>query len=277
MTRLPRLQTLSHKALLPPHVEIFIIPPFSYSSDALANEQRFNIASHTGDEPKVVEKSRELLKRGVSRKLTFLRQVHGTKIVRAGCNKRLSGYPTSGGSLYDELSSGIDVGNDVTGDGIITDSSDYACFIQTADCVPLLLYSSSPHEIAAIHIGWRGLLAGIISTALQHFDAEVNKLGAFIGPAIGEQHFELDSETSQGFVKRAQEIGYQPVVKARQDRFFVDLKETVKRELAQLGVRTIYKSRLCTYEDPRLPSYRRATHQSLVCRDRLISLIRFKD
>ena len=51
-------------------------------------------------------------------------------------------------------------------DASYTNESGVVCAVMTADCLPLLVCSTDGAQVAAIHAGWRGLLAGVISNTV---------------------------------------------------------------------------------------------------------------
>lgn len=72
-------------------------------------------------------------------------------------------------------------------DAAVTSSAQIALCVQTADCVPLVLWSDEG-VIAAVHVGWRGLEAGIVEETLRILrEKTVTSLSAFIGPSIGPE------------------------------------------------------------------------------------------
>jgi len=67
--------------------------------------------------------------------------------------------------------------------------------IVTADCVPILLASSSGRVVAAIHAGWRGLAKGVVQAgleALREHSTSSEPIVAVIGPHIGRCCYEVD-------------------------------------------------------------------------------------
>ena len=70
--------------------------------------------------------------------------------------------------------------------------------MRVADCVPILLASSTTGVVAAVHAGWRGVVAHVIDAA---FDAERDRLDAFdlaaIGPCIGACCFEIGDDVDR--------------------------------------------------------------------------------
>src|SRR5262249_7416420 len=51
-------------------------------------------------------------------------------------------------------------------DGLWTTSLKMPCLVLTADCLPVLLCDTKGTVVAALHCGWRGILAGIIEEAV---------------------------------------------------------------------------------------------------------------
>ena len=79
-------------------------------------------------------------------------------------------------------------------DSLITRRTDLALSIQTADCIPIALWSLDG-VIAAVHAGWRGLEAGVIETTTRSMRAQTSAaLHAFIGPSIGPECYEFGAE-----------------------------------------------------------------------------------
>ena len=58
-------------------------------------------------------------------------------------------------------------GNIKDGDALITDKTKTAIGVFTADCVPVILVDTSKGVIAAIHSGWKGTKALIVSKTIE--------------------------------------------------------------------------------------------------------------
>jgi YfiH family protein len=75
-------------------------------------------------------------------------------------------------------------------DAIIATEPEMAVGVRVADCVPILLADSKTGAVAAVHAGWRGVVSGVIASAM--------KLHAFdlaaIGPCIGPCCFEIGDD-----------------------------------------------------------------------------------
>ena len=147
-----------------------------------------------------------------------------------------------------EVVSGMDQGE---GDALITRTPGVLLSVRTADCVPILLASEG--EVAAVHAGWRGLVAGVIEATLDRLHSV--PLAATIGPCISVEHYEVGSE----LVDEVAACGVPAEVFLREDlgdRPHVDLKRAAAWKLEQAGIRTEVLP-VCTWEDERFPSYRR--------------------
>ncbi len=74
-------------------------------------------------------------------------------------------------------------------DALVTDQPNVGLLIQQADCQAVLLHDPVSQVIAAIHNGWRGSVANIISKTIdkmhQHFGAEPVNIKAVISPSLG--------------------------------------------------------------------------------------------
>lgn len=89
------------------------------------------------------------------------------------------------------------------GDAAISTQGGFLLGIQTADCVPILLADTRRRVVAAIHAGWRGTLARIVTKTLGRmrleFGTDPEDLVAAVGPAIGPCCYEVGPEVAQAF------------------------------------------------------------------------------
>lgn len=136
------------------------------------------------------------------------------------------------------------------GDALITRAAGLALAVVTADCVPVLATDGS--RIAAIHAGWRGVAGRIVQAALEPWPSPPRV--AWIGPAIGGDVYEVGEEVAERVVEASHPQFCRP---GARDRPHVDLGGAVAWQLAQLGVREIRRSPLCTLSTPELWSWRR--------------------
>ncbi|BCB96929.1 laccase domain protein [Dissulfurispira thermophila] len=73
-------------------------------------------------------------------------------------------------------------------DAVITNRKDILIGVQTADCVPILLYDKKTHVVGAVHAGWRGTAEGIlkktIEVMVERFYSIPSDIMVATGPAI---------------------------------------------------------------------------------------------
>jgi YfiH family protein len=87
-------------------------------------------------------------------------------------------------------------------DAILSRDSQRVISVRTADCVPILLSNADGSVVAAIHAGWRGIVAEIIPAAVKRTTAsggDAATLRAAIGPCIGMEAFEVGAEVLAEF------------------------------------------------------------------------------
>lgn len=86
-------------------------------------------------------------------------------------------------------------------DALITNEQNICITIQTADCVPVLLYDTKQQAIAVIHAGWRGTMHNICSLTLEAmanaYKSEACDIKAIIGPSISAAWYEVSDELIQ--------------------------------------------------------------------------------
>ncbi len=119
-------------------------------------------------------------------------------------------------------------------DGIVAEpASGAAAGVRVADCVPILLGDTSSGRVAAVHAGWRGVVAEIAAVAMTHMSSSA--VVAAIGPCIGACCFEVGEDV-------ATKVGGATVadVVARRDtergKAWIDLRRGVRAQLVALGV-----------------------------------------
>ena len=198
----------------------------------------FNLAQHVGDEATTVERNRLYLQQylGLPSSPYWLNQTHSTQVLRLDHN------PTSRNA-----------------DASITQQSNIACVVLTADCLPILICNQAGTEIAAIHAGWRGLAQGIIENTIRALSSEPDELLIWLGPAISQAAFEIDEEVRQAFVTSNAKASY-AFENSTLHKYHADLYLLARQRLMQLGIQLIYGGNFCTYRQNDLfYSYRRQT------------------
>jgi polyphenol oxidase len=158
---------------------------------------------------------------GVSGPRYAVRQVHGSDIADVACD-----------------AAGCDA------DAIICDRADRAVVIRTADCAAVLLASGDGGTIAAVHAGWRGVVAEVISAAA----AAMRKRGApathaAVFPCISAANYEVGPEVWSEFAARG--LPHERALGT--DRGRVDVAGACAAQLRAAGVGEVEVSGICTF------------------------------
>lgn len=217
-----------------------------------------NLGWSVGDDPRAVEENHQRLAAAVGHDRASLRlatQVHGANVLDADrvTRDRKSEPPGSGHDALVARQGGVAIG------------------VRTADCVPVLVADSATGAVAAIHAGWRGIVLGVIESALDALAPDRSTRGsliAAIGPHIRADHFEV----GQDVAKQIADASDASVVIARTPRPHVDLARAIRLQLERAGVRSSQIDDVggCTLAEPeRFHSHRRDGDRS----GRMLSVI----
>jgi polyphenol oxidase len=190
--------------------------------------ESLNLGILTADEPeRVVENRRRLCARvgADPDTATMAWQVHGADVTEArprGIVKR---------TIFDRC------------DGLWTERRDLAMVLLTADCFPLALARTNGRPgLAVLHVGWKGLLAGIVDAGLGALGG--GPVAAAVGPGIGPCCYEVGEEVAAPYRER---FGAD-VVRGRN----LDLGEAAERALRAAGVESVHRTGHCTACEPEL-------------------------
>lgn len=147
-------------------------------------ERVWNLAETDWDRPASVEHNRRRLLQCLQANsfcLVRLEQIHSALI------RQVSEVPSK----------------PLRGDGVMTNRSGLLLAVQTADCVPVLLADRRRRVVAAIHAGWRGLVARIVEKAVGDlrmlYDSAPTDLVVAIGPCIGVCCYEVGADVAHAF------------------------------------------------------------------------------
>ncbi len=235
----------------PDHVRA--VTSLRFSGHSQGPFDSFNLSTAQGDDPAAVQANRQQLRKelNLSCEPAWLHQVHSKVVVAA--ETVLNTAPAA--------------------DASITTEPQVACAVLTADCLPILLCNTAGSQVAAIHAGWRGILAGVISATLARLHGDPKQWLAWLGPAIGPTAFEVGSEVHQAFLAKdpAAHSAFQPKPQSQtNDQWLANIYLLAQHELRQQGLSQIFGGEYCTYSDPeRFFSYRRDQGNT----GRMVSLI----
>jgi polyphenol oxidase len=225
--------------------------------------ESLNLGDHVQDDPSHVAVNRGRWAHAIGATAVFLRQVHGTRILRLGAER--AAPPAA--------------------DGCVSTRKGVACTILVADCLPILLCDAQGRAVAAAHAGWRGLAGvgpqsgpeatvsesseGIVETvvraladALDCLPAQAApQLMAWLGPCIGPRAFEVGPEVKAAF-ERGDPTAASLFRPHGPGKWLANLPGLARRRLARAGVRQVHgndgSTPWCTVANPsRYFSYRR--------------------
>jgi polyphenol oxidase len=221
----------------PPHVRAAAtLRTGGVSTGAYAS---LNLGSHVGDDPAAVAENRRRIREALRlpAEPLWLNQVHGAHVHRAESRGEAMDAPTA--------------------DACVAFGADQICAVLTADCLPVLLCDRDGKSVAAVHAGWRGLVAGVLAATIEVLDSEPGRLIAWLGPAIEQDAFEVGAEVRDQFIARDPGNASAFVENAR-GRWQADIGALARIALARLGVTDIYGGGWRCYDDrERFFSYRR--------------------
>lgn len=201
------------------------------SSDA---PYTFSLALHTGEEKKQIIKNREEIQKCFDLKVEFIvaNQTHSDHI------EIIKKRETKGWSTMKDAVENCDA--------LITNLHGVVLTILTADCVPILMYDREHQVIAAVHAGWKGTRAKILSKTVQKmkevFGTEPSNVKVGIAPSIGKCCYEVGEDVAKYF------FDIEEGVARSQKKYMLDLPLINKKQLLELGVKeeNIEMSHICT-------------------------------
>ena len=125
-------------------------------------------------------------------------------------------------------------------DGLMTAIPGVILTVFSADCIPVLLYDPRRRVIAALHAGWRGTAAGIVTVAVGQmasvYGSDPADILAAIGPGIGQCCFETHEDVPNAMTA-AMAGGVLPFIQLKDNgKFAVDLKGINAKRLELAGV-----------------------------------------
>jgi YfiH family protein len=177
-----------------------------------------DMADPTGVDPVVAGRRRAV----VDRPWTWLRQVHGARVVVVDA---------AGG------------GAGQTADAAVSASPTAALAVLTADCAPVV-FASPEGVIGVAHAGWRGLLAGVVEqTVAAMRGLGASDVAAGLGPCIHPECYRFTAPALDDLVAR---FGPAVVGRHRRGGPGLDLPATVRCCLERAGAWLALDAYICT-------------------------------
>jgi polyphenol oxidase len=191
--------------------------------------ESLNLGILTEDDPNRVVENRRRLCEAVGADAgtaTMAWQVHGNAVTEAKPKGILER------TVFDQC------------DGLWTDRPGQAMALVTADCFPVAIARADGGKpgLCVLHVGWRGLLEGIVASGTGALGE--GPLTAAVGPGIGACCYEVGAEVAGPFRER---FGADVVVDGR-----LDLCAATERALREAGVASVERSSHCTACEPEL-------------------------
>ncbi len=195
----------------------------------------------------IAENARRLMKAigAPEAAMVRVRQVHGSQVYACAGDERF-GPP------------------EAEADGVIAASARTAACVRTADCVPVLLACTATGAVAAVHAGWRGIVAGVVSQTIAQMRARHGSRSAgilaAIGPCIGAGVYEVGAETAAEFERAGLGEFVLAAGAGGRAKEHLDCFGAVREQLLLAGIPldSVDGQELCTVGTPReFFSYRR--------------------
>ena len=173
-----------------------------------------------------------------SYRFCFLKQVHGSKILKASVDKVMEA------------------------DGHWTEKKYLALVVHTADCLPIFLMRDN--IICSLHAGWRGVEKKIVLSALSSLPVLChNDLGVSIGPHILKENFVVDEDVAKKLANSSSQ-GKNMVQKRKRGKYSVDLIGIVQDQIqSRMSVKNYYLFKVDTFSSNLFYSFRRTAEKKV--------------
>lgn len=156
-----------------------------------------NLGYSSGDQLSQVDANRAAVARAFDLEphlLLTVNQVHGSEIL-----------------VVDQPNPEVSHFQRVDSDAIITNQRNILVGILVADCFPVILYDQQRHVAGVVHLGWRGMAAGLLGRtvhAMQEiFGCRPQDLCAAVGPGIAAHSYEVDRPVRDAFRQGSDQWG----------------------------------------------------------------------
>jgi hypothetical protein len=165
-------------------------------------------------------------------------------------------------------------------DGLISERSQQAVWVCSADCTPALIADATTGNVAAVHAGWRGTAQKIVPIAIHRLVSQGSQLSdirVVLGPAIAGEIYQVSHQVAlevgatisridpespaEKNLESLMALPNAPILPdATPGRVRLDVRRVNQLQLEQLGLvaEQIAIAPHCTYQDPvNFFSYRR--------------------
>lgn len=192
--------------------------------------ESLNLGILTADDPERVVENRRRLAESVGidpDRARMAWQRHGTEVRKASAEGILAP-----GTRHEPC------------DGFWSDEPGQGMMLLTADCLPVAIARANGRRpaLAVLHVGWRGLLEGIVQNGVAALGG--GPLAAAVGPGIGPCCYEVGHDVAEPFQAR---FGGEVLEDGK-----LDLWRAAELALSETGVGEVERTDLCTFCHPEL-------------------------
>jgi len=233
-----------HYQLFEPHTNLVAITTERDGGVSTGNYQSLNLCHYVNDLPENVTRNRQLFCDKLNihhNQLVFPRQTHSDRLLVIDAH-----FLQQSTEKQSALLEGVDA--------LITAEKNICIGINTADCVPILLFDSKQQVIAVAHAGWRGTVARIAAKTaqqmIQQFHCAAEDLLVAIGPSISQKNYEVGNDVFAEFVKADFPTGKFFSKNPHSDKLQLDLWAANRWQLEELGIlpEHIEVAGICTFD-----------------------------
>lgn len=195
-----------------------------------------NLGFGVGDDDACVEENQARLCRALGiAEFWRVQQVHGRDVLS----------PAPGDD--------IDASASIEADALVAKNGQ-AVAVRAADCLPLLLADRETGVVAAVHCGWRSVVAGIVELVSSQLGGYPRNWVGAIGPHIRPDNFEIGEEVARQLVHSSASSA----ASRREGKYFGHLSVAVRMQLRVVGMADDQLEDVgCDSYETRFFSYRR--------------------
>lgn len=190
-------------------------------------------------EETIFNRSRILEKLGFTIKdLVFMQQIHGSRV-------QIVDVKSSNEALIDT-------------DGIITNIPGIVLMAQSADCALVSLYDSLNNVIGLVHVGWRGVVNGIIPKTIdimkKKYGTNLKDISIRFSPHAQPCCYEVGEELKNEFFMFPEDV-----FQKGRENYYLDIGKAIFWQICSYDIpeENIIPSNLCTICSKDYFSYRR--------------------
>jgi len=190
-----------------------------------------NCALNVSDDKKIVDKNRNLISKYCNIKkenMVFVNQTHSSKVIEIRREN---------------------IGLVLSADGMITKSEGIVLCILTADCAPIIIIGKK--YVGIVHVGWKGLINGIIEKAVKAMlkrGEKAENLILAIGPHLKINSFEVQRDFKKNLIK-SKKLEY---LSEKNGVLFFNFTKCISDTLDNMLIKRYYISDYNTYSNPSL-------------------------